>query len=983
MRRAVCLAVPLALLGPPARADGPQLLSLRAQRVGDVTYFEARFKAPADLAVLRYDERQKDNPQVLAGLPRLVPQDAKADAVVLDFSLPLHDNDLQELTFLGRARGGGAAAFLLLWPTDKARPERAGLLPPPAQWAEEAVRLDLDRATTPTRPGRRRSGEAVPDRNDLEGRWALARARHFAVREALTPDAGVFGFARTAVGRLYRVPAEPLAAARVDPGALAEQRRLYEMTTGATALSESLAVRRLLGAQPERPSARVVDVSRLPAVDVAEHPWERMLKGRRPAHEPLARLVPHDNWYATFASVQALQGAAELLDQWGGNLLGGFELVGRDYRLRRRYERQLCLPIADLAKALGPDVVRAVALTGNDLYFREGSDVTALFHVKDRGAFLAFGDGQIERARAEHGDALREGQARYRGVDVQSFVTPDRTVSLYRVAVDDFVIQSNSPAALKRVLDAHTGAGLSLAGSRDFQYMRTVFEFGAREEDGFAFFSDAFIRQMVGPASKIKEKRRLEAQASLALVNHAALFVAADSGKLPRDHADLLARSGLRAAEVYAPEGERLGWDAARGEAVSDAYGCLRFATPLVELPIDKVTRREAADYENFRRDYLRLWRRFFDPVGLRLGLGEKQTRLEAYILPLIQSDEYTQLRAWTAGGTAKLDLGAIPATTLLQAFFHLNPDKQGDFVTPAVKPAFGDFALLRFEDGPQYADLLKALARRAQQGVEGPPAWEELRALLQLPVVFGVEVGDQKEFDAMLQQAHGLLQLVDQQVPEGDFMRYKDVVISQTRFSAKGQLAAAANAPDTPEGKRFRPELYSCQVGKVWYLSFRAEPLRALIDRAAEKRRGKPEGPDVNASVYVSPAAAVQAAPALRAYLEWRVQGQALASAHLWEALYAGGLAEATRADAAGPAALRAFGFVPVSPDGSPFRFDRRRGEAVNLRHGSPARPEPHTGLDETGGPGRLWAALRAVRADLRFREDGIHTTLTFERKK
>jgi hypothetical protein len=513
--------------------------------------------------------------------------------------------------------------------------------------------------------------------------------------------------------------------------------------------------------------------------------------------------------------------------------------------------------------------------------------------------------------------------------------------------------------------------------------MRTVFEFGAREEDGFAFFSDAFIRQMVGPASKIKEKRRLEALASLALVNHAALFVAADSGKPPKDQADLLARSGLRAAEVYAPEGERLGWDAARGEAVSDAYGCLRFATPLVELPIDKVTRREAADYENFRRDYLRLWRRFFDPVGLRLGLGETQTRLEAYILPLIQSDEYTQLRAWTAGGTAKLDLGAIPATTLLQAFFHLNPDKQGDFVTPAIKPAFGDFALLRFEDGPQYADLLKLLARRAQQGVEGPPAWEELRALLRLPVVFGVEVGDQKEFDALLQQAHGLLKMIDQEGPQVDLLRHKDTMIFRLTFALGGQLAQAASAPNAPLSERFQPVLYHCQVGKVWYVSFRVEPLRALIDRAAEKRQGKPEGPDVNASVYVSPAAAVQAAPALRAYLEWRVQGQALASANLWEALYVGGLADATRADAAGPAALRAYGFVPVSPDGAAFRYDRRRGEAVNLRHGSPARPEPHVGLEETGGPGRLWAALRAVRADLRFREDGIHTTITLERKK
>src|SRR5262249_26052426 len=151
----------------------------------------------------------------------------------------------------------------------------------------------------------------------------------------------------------------------------------------------------------------------------------------------------------------------------------------------------------------------------------------------------------------------------------------------------------------------------------------------------------------------------LEALASLALVNHAALFVAADAGRPPRDHAELLARSGLRKWEIVVPEGERIAWDAARGEAVSDAHGRLRFATRLLELPIDTVTAGEAADYELFRQEYMRLWRQFFDPVGVRLGLTEKQARVEAYILPLIRSSQYNELRALSGGGTLTLDLSA------------------------------------------------------------------------------------------------------------------------------------------------------------------------------------------------------------------------------------------------------------------------------------------------------------------------------------
>ena len=72
------------------------------------------------------------------------------------------------------------------------------------------------------------------------------------------------------------------------------------------------------------------------------------------------------------------------------------------------------------------------------------------------------------------------------------------------------------------------------------------------------------------------------------------------------------------------------------------------FATPLVELPIDKVTPEEERDYGFFRNVYLGLWRRFFDPVGMRFSLDEKRVRVETYILPLIQNGEYNQLRDWT-----------------------------------------------------------------------------------------------------------------------------------------------------------------------------------------------------------------------------------------------------------------------------------------------------------------------------------------------
>src|SRR5205823_8098000 len=114
-------------------------------------------------------------------------------------------------------------------------------------------------------------------------------------------------------------------------------------------------------------------------------------------------------------------------------------------------------------------------------------------------------------------------------------------------------------------------------------------------------------------------------------------------------------------------EGKPVAWDGPTKQAYSEAYNTLTFATPLIELEIDKVTPRERDDYEAFRRDYLRLWGQFFDPVGMRFRNGEKQVQLEAYVLPLIQSDRYRLMRQVTGGEPYPFDPARTPANTLMQ----------------------------------------------------------------------------------------------------------------------------------------------------------------------------------------------------------------------------------------------------------------------------------------------------------------------------
>ena len=807
----------------------------------------------------------------------------------------------------------------------------------------------------------------------------MAQAVHLAVQEVLSADSGFFSFARAATGRKYDVPARSLLGGQAPAAGPEEHRRLYEMTTGSTALTESLAMRRLLGSSPEARDQRTIDITSIKGIDIAEHPWEKMMAGKKPDPEPLARLTPYDHYYISFKSARALAKSGNLLDEWGGLALSAFEMTSQDSQIRQRYEKQLCLSV-ELAEVLGPDILKGVSVSGSDLYLREGSDVSLVFHLGNKVRFVAAAAPFIERARTAFGKGLREQQKIYRGVEIESFVTPRREVSLHRAFVGDFAIYSNSPAALRRILDTQAGRRKAMADALDFQYMRTIFVRSEKTEDGFAFLSDAFIRQLVGPASKIQEKRRLEALTSLRLLTHGALFTSWETGKVPGNYDELLRGSRLKAGEVYVPEGKTLAWDSGRAEAYSDVYNTMHFATPLLELPMDTVTQREAKDYGLFRDEYTRLWRRYFDPVGMRSALGKDgQVRLETYILPLIQSSQYNGLRELVGNGTTRFDLSAVSPRTGFQYLMHLAPRWRG--ASPRARSPLGDWIVLRWDDGPGYRQMVNLWIRKQMGQVDPGEDWrEEARVFCQLPFAVGIKIGDQQAFNQALESLKGILGEVQRET-----VKYRGITLTRLRFGPDNQISLAMNDSKTPAKKRFEPELYHGQIDGVWYASFRVEVLREVIDRSLGRDGKEPDSKEVrevNTAVHIAPEALLTARDALNGYLEWETQRRARANLPLWEALYRGGVLTANAGrEEMREAAMRWYGFVPVSPDGADYRYSRQREEVVNERHGSFTRPELHARPSEKSPLGQLLQQITSLQAELRFREDGVHTTLTIRR--
>jgi hypothetical protein len=1030
----------------PAVADEVKVLELRLQQVGEITYFHVRLEPPKDLQtgrrqtqMLTLREGQRD---VVMQQAKLVPQDGKTIAVyrrggdewlrnlgtggmplaaggmpseVPETPRPLGPGETPRqvpqqvpvagLEFIGKVKASGTVKFLLLYPwlEENMFPAQGDT---PAKvvrrrgWKEVPVTLDLATATKVAVPSAaaQRQPTAWPVKDDLEGLWAVAQGEQLLTWESVTPNFGFYSFARIANSRKYGVP--PLGGAGM---VISENRsetfvdpQLYEMTTGAAALAESLAQRRLLR-QTGKEQERTVPIASLQGIDIAEHPWEKMMAGKQPATEPLARFIPHDQYYVSFKTFRAFLDTSDLFDHWGTAITQAYEVKSREYRLKERYEKQLCLHSTLLGRTLGPAVIRSMAFTGSDLYFREGTDLAILFEVVNDQIFRTAVEPFLAEARKEFGPQLKEAQTEYLGIKIESFVTPQREVSLHRATVGKVVVYANSAVGLRRIIDAQQKKTKCLADSLDFQYMRTVFRADEANEDGFAFFSDAFIRQLVGPASKIKERRRLDAYTSLQMLHHAALYAAWENGSIPTDLAGLMNAAKLTGKDLLMPEGPPADWHGDRKQAYSATYNTLHFLTPLCELPIEKVTETEQREYEQFRQQYLGLWRQYFDPVGMRLAQRNGRLTLDTYILPLIQSTAYEEMRRLTGGGVTTLDLRSIPSTTILQFMTHLSPQMEIRQTLSNMLSSFlgksaavdwlGSWFFVRLEDSPEFAKLAQLIQKQYLSESETEPdlaaAMAYQKSLFQLPLTLGVEIKNPLVFAGILTtlRTAALNALPGNISWEPVEPKYKDVAIVRVKANV-GRMMGGGQ-------EDLEPSLYYVLVDGGFYISLQEDCIKRVIDQAIAKRENKGKQPEagqvvqLNSGLYLSPSAAQSAMQLVNLGLGFLTHEYTLENSSVYAPLYqAGLLAKDASAEEQRRLAFQYFGFIPVSPDGTAYQFDSVRQEVVNAVHGSlrqPKLPEkPVTDLPLQ----KMLAEVLNLRLDLRFREDGIHTVVTLNRQ-
>ncbi|MBX7220881.1 MAG: hypothetical protein K1Y36_13100 [Blastocatellia bacterium] len=836
-------------------------------------------------------------------------------------------------------------------------------------------------ATIPVQPPAK-----LPANPDLVKGWARAWMTALGVEAIYGGETRFHIYEIHRVARQYEVePPEFLG--RLQRGSIVSQGEtsqvdLFSVTTGGLAIEESLQANKILRPTDETATGRV-PLAKLSGPNIKSHPFEEMLKGREPVMFDMAGLVPHDQYYLHFSNLRAEIELSDLLDNWGTSLLQSMDVTSRDRKVKDRILGQLAIELSTLTRLFGDLVIGEIGFTGNDPFLTDGNDVTVLFQVKNTALFESAMQLHRSNIQKKHPEA-ETGTVKYGDSSIDYFRTADRSVSSYRTTVGACAIYSNSLAGLQRMLDVSSGKRASLKTAGDFRYMRTVFPGTEKEEDGFLYLSDAFIRRVVGPEQKINRLRQLICVSHLREMGYGQLHQRIETGK-SATIADLTAHKLLDEEDQICPAGGRYTFRE-NGEAACSVHGSFRYLTPLVEIPLTDATQGEADGYKRFVEEYNQYWSRFFDPVGIRFRLKEK-IEVETCILPLIENSIYNGVRETAGGEPVRMELlrtgqtigtvgFKIPANSpevknmLRDVLF----DRNGK-AAEALTQTLGDAMTLNICDAaPLFTfgesvsrDLLgTGVVRRGDSFFIG-----SILSALTLPIYVTLDVKDvsqaKQQFDRAVQAG------VRQSQIRGDrFLQIEDYTLNPYRGVEIRTLKLQIFVVD------FR--LFCAFVGKKLVVATQRNVLTDLIDAQLNGTGTVTASQPANLLLEMRPENFDRIRTAASTHWQERMRETCLANLAGNRVLLDWlGISPEQLSDEA----LARFGYVPFCPSAGTYQFDRQSGQVSCSIHGSRANPHQPTVASEREPFVNFTESLKTLNVSFGFTPEGIRTKLTIERKK
>lgn len=439
----------------------------------------------------------------------------------------------------------------------------------------------------------------------------------------------------------------------------------FSLFSGNRAVSENLQLDRVLPAA--RADESEVELSTIKGITVDEIDWKKHLAGKEPKLDSLAGYIPADQHVVFFSSFEAAMTLADEADKQGTPLVELAEPQSQDAGVLARYQRQIGLKTTALGRMLGPSVIKSMALTGGDPYFRIGTDLAIVFEARDLATLNAAIIGQVTlNTKDEAGVTLTAGQLvdGDKRIAYDLWSTPDRRVHSFVAAYENCVVVTNSLSQLKNLFAVYAGKKPAIAKLDEYRFFRDRYPLGDKDETAFLFLSDATIRRWCSPRWRIGDSRRTRDLAVLAELQASNLPKLADGTAEPGTiHTDLrLSVSGdvaLTPAGVY-----------------SKTLGSLDFMTPIGELPLDRVTKSEADAYGRWRDGYQNNFSWAFDPIALKFTIDDARLAGDLTVMPLIDNSDYREFVAVSRGAKLKPASGD-PHGAPFHAALAINKDSE------------------------------------------------------------------------------------------------------------------------------------------------------------------------------------------------------------------------------------------------------------------------------------------------------------------
>jgi hypothetical protein len=544
------------------------------------------------------------------------------------------------------------------------------------------------------------------------------------------------------------------------PGRSDDLTRTYDLFTGGRAMSENLQLNREL--PQARPNETPVKIDSLAGITINEIDWKPLIKDAQPKVDALAAYIPADQHAVFFPSFQAAMAIADETRGHDTPILRLAQPRSENARVVQRYQAQLGLSMSSIARLLGPQFVKSVALTGSDPFFLTGTDVAVLFESPQPTLLENLLVGRIALAAAAAKEA-KPTSGETAGVKYRGFLAPDRSVSSYVAQLDGVVVVTNSPYQLSRLAEARKDKSNSIAALPEYTFFRTRYPLGDPEETALAFLSDATIRRWCGPRWRIADSRRTRARAVLAELQASQLNVLVQKTVKPGPiYSDLPILGGGEL--MLTPSGVH-----------SSTFGALDFMTPIGEVPLDEVTQAEADAYRAWRDGYQQNWSWGFDPIALRISLGKKSVAADMTVMPLIVNTQYREFTSISLGG--KFDPTAGDShDALAQFILAINRDspmfKRGENFASMMGQAvslgwIGRWATVYVEDDPFWKDLGKVSEDDIDKFLE--------KNVGRIPVALRIDAANPLKLAMFLASGRAFVEQTSPGLTHWESLKYKD----------------------------------------------------------------------------------------------------------------------------------------------------------------------------------------------------------------